>query len=88
MRQQSKESIVILFISAALALNYPFLDLFDRVDRPSASRCSTSIFIWSGSSIIVLLIVVVERSEVREPERLNRAGTPPASAMEPPKPSD
>ena len=32
MRQQSRESIIVLFICGVLALNYPVLDLFDRVE--------------------------------------------------------
>ena len=34
MRQQSREYIVILFIGAVLAINYPVLDLFDRPWAP------------------------------------------------------
>lgn len=83
MRQQSKESIVILFISAALALNYPFLDLFDQGWMPFGipSLYLYLYLIWLV--IIALLIVVVERSEVREPgQRGELEHAPPAPAME------
>ena len=83
MRQQSKESIVILFISAVLALNYPFLHLFDQEWMPLGIPLLYFYLYLLWLAIIVLLIVVVERSEVREPsERGAPEHSMPASAME------
>ena len=80
MRQQSKESIVILFIGAALALNYPFLGLFDRLWMPFGIPLLYLYLYLVWFVVIVLLIGVVERSEVRE---LGDHGEPGSSAAEP-----
>lgn len=81
MRQQSKESIVILFISAVLALNYPFLDIFDQAWMPFGIPLLYLYLYLLWLVIIVLLIIVVERSEIREPgERGAPEPSTPASA--------
>ncbi len=67
MRQQSKESIVILFVSAALALNYPVLHLFDRAWALLGIPILYLYLYLLWFLIIILLIIVVERSELREP---------------------
>lgn len=67
MRQQSKEHIVILFIGAVLALNYPFLGLFDRLWMPFGMPLLYLYLYLVWFFIIVLLIVIVERSAVCEP---------------------
>ncbi len=69
MRQQSKEYIVILFVVAALALNYPFLDLFDRLLLPLGIPLLYFYLYLVWFVIILLLAVVVEHSEQREPEQ-------------------
>lgn len=80
MRQQSKESIIILFIGAVLALNYPFLGLFDRAWAPFDMPLLYLYLYLIWFLIIVLLIRVVERSEVREP---GDQGEPGVSASVP-----
>ena len=85
MRQQSKEAIVILFISAVLALNYPFLDLFDQEWMPLGIPLLYLYLYLLWLVIIVLLIIVVERSEVREPGEhgeLEHATPTPPPALE------
>ena len=69
MRQQSKEYIVILFVVAALALNYPFLDLFDRLLLPLGIPLLYFYLYLVWFVIILLLAVVVEHSEQRDPEQ-------------------
>lgn len=68
MRQQSKESIIILFVVGALVLNYPFLDLFDRAWLPFGIPLLYLYLYLVWLVIIVLLIVIVERSEIRAPD--------------------
>lgn len=68
MRQQSKESIIILFVVGALALNYPFLDLFDRAWLPFGIPLLYLYLYLVWLVIIALLIVIVERSEIRAPD--------------------
>ena len=81
MRQQSRESIVILFIGAVLALNYPFLGLFDRAWMPFGIPLLYFYLYLVWFFAIVLLIVVVEHSEIREP------GEPAPSAPAPENPA-
>lgn len=69
MRQQSRESIVILFVVAALALNYPFLEMFDRAWALLGVPLLYFYLYLVWFVVIVLLIVVVEHSEIREPNR-------------------
>lgn len=69
MRQQSKESIVILFIVSVLALNYPFLDLFDRAWLPFGIPLLYLYLYLVWLVLIVLLIVIVGRSEIRAPDQ-------------------
>ncbi|CDH47004.1 hypothetical protein [Candidatus Contendibacter odensensis] len=84
MRQQSKESIIILFISAVLALNYPFLGLFDRTWMPFGIPLLYLYLYLVWFLIIVLLIAIVERSKVREPNEHGESGpSAPAPAAEP-----
>lgn len=68
MRQQSKESIVILFVGGALALNYPLLDLFDRAALPFGIPLLYLYLYLVWLAIIVLLVVIVERSELHPPD--------------------
>lgn len=89
MRQQSKESIVILFISAVLALNYPVLHLFDRSWALLGIPILYFYLYLLWFLIIVLLIVVVERSELREAGERSQAADPPAAAKAaPPDPME
>lgn len=69
MRQQSRESIVILFVVAALALNYPFLEMFDRAWALLGVPLLYFYLYLVWFVVIVLLIVVVEHSEIHEPDR-------------------
>jgi hypothetical protein len=82
MRQQSKESIVILFVVGALALNYPFLDLFDRAWMPFNIPLLYLYLYLLWLVLIVLLIVIVEHSQVPpvEGEQLPR---PPSAESAP-----
>ena len=75
MRQQSKEYIVIAFIVSVVALNYPFLDLFDTAWMPLGIPLLYFYLYLFWFAMIVLLIAVVEHSEVREPDQ--RPATPP-----------
>jgi hypothetical protein len=86
MRQQSKEYIVILFIVGILALNYPMLDLFDRPWMPFGVPLLYLYLYLMWFVLIVLLIVVVQHSEIGgpdqakapSPEGASRPGTAPA----------
>jgi hypothetical protein len=82
MRQQSKEYIIILFIVSVLALNYPFLDMFDRPWTPFGIPLLYFYLYLVWFLIIVLLIVVVEHSEIHEPGEPVQS----ASALENPSP--
>jgi hypothetical protein len=64
MRQQSKEYLVILFIIGVLALNYPMLDMFDRPWMPFGVPLLYLYLYLVWFVLIVLLIVVVQHSEV------------------------
>ncbi|MDG4553858.1 MAG: hypothetical protein P9E24_06380 [Candidatus Competibacter sp.] len=79
MRQQSREHIVILFVGGVIALNYPLLDLFDRAWAPFGIPLLYCYLYLAWLVIIVLLIVVVEHSEIREP------GEPPKPLVPPPE---
>ncbi len=79
MRQQSREHIIILFVGGVIALNYPLLDLFDRAWAPFGIPLLYCYLYLAWLVIIVLLIVVVEHSEIREP------GEPPKPLSAPPK---
>ena len=68
MRQQSREYIVILFITGALALNYPVLGLFDRSAALFGIPLLYLYLYLMWFVLIILLIAVVQHSEVREPE--------------------
>ncbi|MEI2783022.1 MAG: hypothetical protein V9H25_17980 [Candidatus Competibacter sp.] len=86
MRQQSKESIVILFVVGALVLNYPFLDLFDRAWLPFGIPLLYLYLYLIWLAIIALLVAIVERSEIHAPERpappLESASRPPPVAAD------
>ena len=69
MRQQSKEAIIILFVAGALALNYPFLSLFDRTWLPLGLPLLYLYLYLIWLVLIVLLIIIVSHSEIGEPER-------------------
>lgn len=85
MRQQSKESIVILFTSAALALNYPVLHLFDRAWALFGIPILYLYLYLLWFLIIILLIVVVERSELRESGESASAAEPASRSETAPK---
>ncbi len=80
MRQQSREYIVILFVVSVLALNYPFLDLFDRAWLPFGIPLLYLYIYLVWFIIIVLLILIVGRSEIREPDH---PSPPPEHAPQP-----
>ncbi|MFO7642392.1 MAG: hypothetical protein R6X17_14360 [Candidatus Competibacteraceae bacterium] len=84
MRQQSKESIVILFVVGALALNYPFLELFDRGWMPFGIPLLYLYLYLLWLVIIVLLIVIVEHSQIQPVEQVQPAEReqPPMSPRE------
>ena len=68
MRQQSREYIVILFIIGALALNYPVLGLFDRSAALFGIPLLYFYLYLMWFVLIILLIAVIQHSEIREPE--------------------
>jgi len=85
MRQQSREYIIILFIGAVLAINYPVLDLFDRPWAPFGIPLLYFYLYLAWLALILVLIAVVERSEIHgseelpkptvlEPENISRSG--------------
>ena len=76
MRQQSKEHIVILFIGGVVAINYPLLELFDRAWAPFGIPLLYFYLYFAWLVIIVLLIVVVQHSEIREPNPPSKHLTP------------
>jgi hypothetical protein len=85
MRQQSKESIVVLFVVGALALNYPFLNLFDRAWMPFGIPLLYLYLYLLWSAMIVLLIVIVEHSHLPplEQEQEQPPTPPPENAFHP-----
>jgi len=84
MRQQSREYIIILFICGALAINYPLLDLFDRSWAPFGIPLLYFYLYLIWFVLIVLLILVVERSEIREPTTSSKSGATRAQGFSPP----
>jgi hypothetical protein len=77
MRQQSKESIVILFVFGALALNYPFLELFDRKWMPFGIPLLYLYLYLLWLMIIGVLVVIVRHSQIHPVER-EQPPTPPS----------
>ncbi len=74
MRQQSREYIVILFIGAALAINYPVLDLFDRPWAPFGIPLLYFYLYLAWLVLIIVLIAVVESSEIHKSEEPPKPG--------------
>ncbi|MCB1824314.1 MAG: hypothetical protein KDJ54_06940 [Candidatus Competibacteraceae bacterium] len=68
---------MILFVGGVIALNYPLLDLFDRAWAPFGIPLLYCYLYLAWLVIIVLLIVVVEHSEVREPGEPSKSLSPP-----------
>ena len=85
MRQQSKESIIILFVVGALALNYPLLDLFDRAALPLGIPLLYLYLYLVWLAIIALLVAIVERSELHPPDPPD---PPHETAPQPPPAAD
>lgn len=75
MRQQSREYIVILFISAVLAINYPVLELFNRSWTLFGIPLLYFYLYLIWLVLIIGLIAVVERSEVHQAEEPSKPGT-------------
>ena len=74
MRQQSREYIVILFIGAVLAINYPVLDLFDRTWAPFGIPLLYFYLYLVWLVLIIVLIAVVESSEIHKSEEPPKPG--------------
>ncbi len=74
MRQQSREYIIILVISAVLVINYPVLDLFDRPWAPFGIPLLYFYLYLAWMILIIVLIAVVESSEVRQSEEPPKPG--------------
>ncbi|MCP5157961.1 MAG: hypothetical protein H6975_00890 [Gammaproteobacteria bacterium] len=74
MRQQSREYITILFICGVLAINYPVLDLFNRSWAPLGIPLLYFYLYLAWFVLIVVLIMVVERSEIRELTESHKSG--------------
>jgi hypothetical protein len=81
MRQQSKEYIVILFIVGIVAINYPMLELFDRPWMPFGVPLLYLYLYLVWFALIVLLVVVVQHSEVGGPDQARPP--PPEGASRP-----
>ncbi|HPF57394.1 MAG TPA: hypothetical protein P5149_02840 [Candidatus Competibacteraceae bacterium] len=84
MRQQSREYITILFICGALAINYPVLDLFDRSWAPFGIPLLYFYLYLIWFVLIVLLILVVQRSEIRDPTESTKSGATRAQGFSQP----
>lgn len=80
MRQQSREYIVILFIVGVLALNYPMLELFNRAWMPLGIPVLYLYLYTTWLILIILLIAVVERSQIPEP---NQPAASPENTAQP-----
>lgn len=80
MRQQSREYIIILFIVGVLALNYPMLELFNRPSMPFGIPVLYLYLYAIWLALIILLIMVVERSQIPESEPPD---APPETASQP-----
>lgn len=96
MRQQSREYIVILFITALLAINYPALDLFNRHTTIFGIPLLYFYLYVAWLVLIIVLIPVIEQSEIREAETLPKPQarskelppiTPPDNRNQPPESS-
>ena len=74
MRQQSREYIVILFIGAVLAINYPVLELFNRPWTPFGIPLLYFYLYLIWLALIIGLIAIVERSEIHESEEPSKPG--------------
>lgn len=83
MRQQSKESIAILFVASVVALSYPFLDLFDTGWLPLGIPLLYLYIYGFWLLIIVLLIVIVSRSDLHEPDHSMPLPSEPPSQTRP-----
>lgn len=75
MRQQSQEYIIILFFGAVLAINYPVLDLFNRSWAPLGIPLLYFYLYLAWLVLIIVLIAVVERSEIRKSEEPSKLKT-------------
>ena len=67
MRQQSREYMVVLFVSACLAINYPLLELFNRPLMLFGIPLLYLYLYLIWLLLIIVLVIVVERSEIPEP---------------------
>lgn len=83
MRQQSKESIVVLFVVGVLALNYPFLNLFDRAWMPLGIPLLYLYMYLLWLALIVALIVIVKHSPLPPVEQEQPPMPPPENAFQP-----
>lgn len=83
MRQQSREYIVVLFVGAGLAINYPLLELFNRPLTLFGIPLLYLYLYLVWLLLIIVLIVVVERSEIAGSEEAPR----PSSSDPPGQPS-
>lgn len=83
MRQQSREYIVILFIGAVLAINYPVLDLFNKPWAPFGIPLLYFYLYLAWLVLIIVLIAVVERSEVHQAEEPPKPGAPESESASP-----
>jgi hypothetical protein len=84
MRQQSKEALIILFVIGALILNYPFLHLFDRPWTLFGIPLLYLYLYMVWFVMIVLLIVIVERSVIEPP---HESELPPHTPSDPTNPT-
>ena len=74
MRQQSREYIVILFIGAILAINYPVLDLFNQPWAPFGIPLLYFYLYLAWLVLIIVLIAVVETSAIHQSEEPPKPG--------------
>lgn len=69
MKRQYREQIVILFIAALLALNYPLLSLVDRLRLPLGIPLLYLYVFLIWLAIIVFMALITERAGVHGEDR-------------------
>lgn len=62
MDKRRQETIIVLFIAGALALNYPLLDIFDRLLLPFGIPLLYLYLHLVWLALIVLVAVIMERT--------------------------
>lgn len=69
MKRQYRELMIVLFVSAALALNYPLLSLVDRLLLPLGIPLLYLYLFIVWLAVIALMALLAERSEAHHDDR-------------------